>query len=65
MDVDYGIEVSKTVKILFPIVVTIVAGIIAPISVPLIGSLMFGNLIRECGVLTGCPRPLKTNWATW
>ena len=51
MDVDYGIEVSKTVKILFPIVVTIVAGIIAPISVPLIGSLMFGNLIRECGVL--------------
>lgn len=51
MDVDYGIEVSKTVLILFPIVVTIIAGIIAPISVPLIGALMFGNLIRECGVL--------------
>jgi len=51
MDVDYGVKVSKTVLILFPIVVTIVAGIIAPISVPLIGSLMFGNLIRECGVL--------------
>lgn len=51
MDVDYGFEVSKTVLILFPIVVTIVAGIIAPISVPLIGALMFGNLIRECGVL--------------
>ncbi len=44
-------EVSKTVKILFPIVVTILSGIIAPISVPLVGLLMFGNLIRECGVL--------------
>lgn len=43
--------VSKTVRILFPIVVTAVAGIIAPISVALIGSLMFGNLIREAGVL--------------
>ena len=51
MDVNYGVKVSKTVLILFPIVVTIVAGIVAPISVPLIGSLMFGNLIRECGVL--------------
>jgi len=51
MDVDYGVKVSKPVLILFPIVVTIVAGIVAPISVPLIGSLMFGNLIRECGVL--------------
>lgn len=51
MDVDYGIKISKPVLILFPIVVTIVAGILAPISVPLIGSLMFGNLIRECGVL--------------
>ena len=43
--------ISKTVKVLFPIVVTLVAGMIAPISVGLIGSLMFGNLIRECGVL--------------
>ena len=37
--------------ILFPIVVTVVAGIIVPMSVPLVGSLMFGNLLRECGVL--------------
>ncbi len=37
--------------ILFPIVVTILAGIIVPMSAPLIGSLMFGNLLRECGVL--------------
>ena len=49
---DYkDVKVSKTVKILFPIFVTIVAGIIAPISVPLVGLLMFGNLIRESGVL--------------
>ncbi|HBE06038.1 MAG TPA: glutaconyl-CoA decarboxylase subunit beta [Firmicutes bacterium] len=45
------VKVSKTVKILFPIVVTIVAGFVAPISVALIGALMFGNLIRECGVM--------------
>ncbi len=43
--------VSKTTLILFPILITIVAGILAPISVPLVGLLMFGNLIRECGVL--------------
>ena len=42
---------SKTVLILFPIVVTVVAGILVPMSAPLVGSLMFGNLIRECGVL--------------
>ncbi len=37
-------------KILFPILVTMTSGIVAPISVPLVGSLMFGNLIRESGV---------------
>ena len=44
-------DVSKLTKILFPIVVTAIAGIVAPRSVALIGFLMFGNLIRECGVL--------------
>jgi len=44
-------KVSRPVLILFPIVITVVAGIIVPMSVPLVGSLMFGNLIRECGVL--------------
>ena len=49
---DYREEkVSKFVLIAFPIAVTVIAGIVAPISVPLVGSLMFGNLIRECGVL--------------
>ena len=42
---------SKTVRILFPIVVTVIAGIVAPRSVALVGFLMFGNLLRECGVL--------------
>lgn len=44
-------EVSKTAKILFPIVISCVAGLIAPVSLPLVGFLMFGNLLRECGVL--------------
>ncbi|MDR1222629.1 MAG: sodium ion-translocating decarboxylase subunit beta [Tannerella sp.] len=43
--------VSKVTLILFPVLVTLVAGIIAPSSVSLIGFLMFGNLIHECGVL--------------
>ena len=42
---------SKTTLILFPIIVTVVAGVLVPMSAPLVGSLMFGNLIRECGVL--------------
>lgn len=44
-------SVSKTMRISFPILVTIVVGLIAPQSVALVGFLMFGNLIRECGVL--------------
>ena len=44
-------SVSKTTRILFPIGVTVVAGLVAPSSVALVGFLMFGNLIRECGVL--------------
>ena len=43
--------VSKTTRILFPILVTIIAGTVAPKSAELIGFLMFGNLLRECGVL--------------
>ena len=44
-------SVSKLTRILFPILVTIIAGLIAPGAAALIGFLMFGNLIRECGVL--------------
>lgn len=44
-------QTSRLIKILFPIVVTVIAGIVVPRSVALVGFLMFGNLIRECGVL--------------
>lgn len=46
-----GKPVSKTTRILFPMIVTVIVGIVAPDAVALIGFLMFGNLIRECGVL--------------
>lgn len=44
-------NVSKATRIMFPIVITVIAGLVAPDSVALVGFLMFGNLIRECGVL--------------
>jgi len=44
-------SVTKLTRILFPIIVTVIGGLIAPMSVSLVGFLMFGNLIRECGVL--------------
>ena len=46
-----GKKVSKRTKILFPIIITAIVGLVAPDAVALIGFLMFGNLIRECGVL--------------
>ena len=46
-----GTKVTKRTKILFPIFVTILTGIVSPRAVALIGFLMFGNLLRECGVL--------------
>ena len=44
-------DVSQKAKIFFPIAITLVAGFVAPVSLPLVGFLMFGNLLRECGVL--------------
>ena len=43
--------VTKPMRIAFPIIVTLIVGMIAPMSVSLVGFLMFGNLLRECGVL--------------
>ena len=43
--------VGKLTKILFPIIITVITGLVSPQSVALIGFLMFGNLIRECTVL--------------
>lgn len=56
-------KVSKTVKILFPIIVTGVASLLAPSSAALIGFLMFGNLIRECGVLERLSRSAQNELA--
>ena len=44
-------KVSRFTRIAFPIIVTFIAGLVAPASVSLVGFLMFGNLIRECGCL--------------
>ena len=43
--------VSKTTRVLFPIVTTLICGLLAPMATPLIGMLMFGNLLRESGVV--------------
>lgn len=56
-------SVSKTTRILFPIIVTFVAGLVAPTSVALVGFLMFGNLIRECGVLNALSETAQTTLA--
>ncbi|MDR0948409.1 MAG: sodium ion-translocating decarboxylase subunit beta [Lachnospiraceae bacterium] len=49
-------NVSRKARILFPIIVTVVAGMVAPQSVSLVGFLMFGNLLRECGKLDNLSR---------
>ncbi len=51
MDNNAAGDVSKVTRILFPIVITLIAGVAAPSAASLVGFLMFGNLIRECGVL--------------
>ena len=54
---------GKAVRIIFPIAVTMVAGLVAPRSVALVGFLMFGNLIRECGVLESLSQAAQHNLA--
>ena len=56
-------SVSKRARIAFPIAVTIVVGLVAPSSVALVGFLMFGNLIRECGVLNTMSETAQTTLA--
>lgn len=56
-------SVSKKMRIAFPIVVTIIVGFVAPQSVALVGFLMFGNLIRECGVLETLSDTAQNNLA--
>jgi oxaloacetate decarboxylase beta subunit len=54
-------EIPKSLKIIFPIVVTIIVGLISPAAVSLIGFLMFGNLIRECTVLNSLSEAAQKN----
>ncbi len=54
------VDVKPITKILFPIIVTIIAGLVAPDSVSLVGMLMFGNLLRECGVLESLSETART-----
>lgn len=56
-------QVSKPMRILFPIIVTIVSGVIAPDSLSLVGMLMFGNLLRECGVLGSLSETAQTTFS--
>ncbi len=56
-------SVTKLTRIVFPIIVTVIAGLIAPQSVALVGFLMFGNLIRECGVLGTMSETAQDNLA--
>jgi oxaloacetate decarboxylase beta subunit len=53
--------VPQSLKIIFPVVVTVVVGLIAPAAVALIGFLMFGNLIRECSVLDSLSEAAQKN----
>lgn len=60
-------NVSKGLRIAFPVIVTLIAGFIAPTSVALVGFLMFGNLLRECGVLDSlseCAQKVLANLVT-
>lgn len=56
-------QVPKLMRILFPIIVTIISGIIAPDSLSLVGMLMFGNLLRECGVLQSLSETAQTTFS--
>ncbi|MEM1485491.1 sodium ion-translocating decarboxylase subunit beta [Oscillospiraceae bacterium PP1C4] len=56
-------NISKTTRILFPIIVSIIAGLVAPMSVSLVGFLMFGNLLRECGCLNSLSLTAQNEFA--
>ncbi|MFZ5827957.1 MAG: sodium ion-translocating decarboxylase subunit beta [Bacillota bacterium] len=60
MAYDGGKPVSRRTKIIFPIAVTVIAGLLVPASVALLGALMFGNLIREAGVMDRLSKAAQT-----
>ncbi|MDR0790231.1 MAG: sodium ion-translocating decarboxylase subunit beta [Bacteroidales bacterium] len=63
MKVEANKKVSRATLIIFPIAITILAGLIAPSSLALLGFLMFGNLIRECGVLNSLSKTAQNELA--
>lgn len=56
-------KIPRIVRIIFPIAITVVASILAPTSAALIGFLMFGNLLRECGVLDSLAKSAQNELA--
>lgn len=56
-------QVTPLMRILFPVIVTIISGLIAPDSLSLVGMLMFGNLLRECGVLKSLSETAQTTFS--
>ncbi len=56
-------QIPQLMRVLFPIIVTIVSGLIAPDSLSLVGMLMFGNLLRECGVLKSLSETAQTTFS--
>ncbi|WP_418710137.1 sodium ion-translocating decarboxylase subunit beta [Anaerotruncus massiliensis (ex Liu et al. 2021)] len=56
-------DVTRRTRILFPILVTVIAGLVAPMSVALVGFLMIGNLLRECGVLNSLSQTAQNEFA--
>ncbi|MDR1266059.1 MAG: sodium ion-translocating decarboxylase subunit beta [Propionibacteriaceae bacterium] len=55
--------ISRTVRIVFPVAVTIVVGLLVPFALPLVGSLMLGNLMRESGVVERLARAAQNELA--
>ena len=53
-------DIPQIIKILFPVFVTMISGFVAPRSVSLVAFIMFGNLIRECGVLRSLSETAQT-----
>ncbi|MEJ5257479.1 MAG: sodium ion-translocating decarboxylase subunit beta [Fervidobacterium sp.] len=58
-----SLKISKRAKIIFPIAVTVISSLIAPNAAALIGFLMFGNLLRECGVLNSIAKSAQNELA--
>jgi oxaloacetate decarboxylase beta subunit len=56
-------EVSKTVRVLFPVIITVVVSLLSPKAAPLIATLMFGNLMRESGVVERLSRSAQNEIA--